>query len=165
MSTPTATAHRTHPDLSLPRLYILRGAYLFMAVGLALVKWPLLPHAADLPLYEGVTVCLLTAMSVLALLGLRYPATLIPLLLFETIWKLLWLSLVALPKVAGGDLDAATTDVMINCSVVIVIIAAIPWRYAVRSYARVQGDRWRARSTPDATVVPGADAQVQIQNG
>ncbi|QGN34414.1 hypothetical protein [Microlunatus sp. Gsoil 973] len=155
MSTTTARAHRTHSDLSLPRLYILRGAYLFMAVGLALVKWPLLRHAADLPLYEGITVCLLTAMSLLVFLGLRYPVKLIPVLLLETIWKLLWLSLVALPKAIGGDLDAAAATILINCSLVIVIIVAVPWRYAVRSYARVAGDPWRTRTTPDATVGSG----------
>ena len=40
-----------------------------MGVGLALVKWPLLPDAHTMPLYEGVTLCLLTAMSLLALVG------------------------------------------------------------------------------------------------
>jgi hypothetical protein len=41
----------------------MRGGYLLMGVGLAVVKWPLLPGASDLPLFEGVTLCLLTAMS------------------------------------------------------------------------------------------------------
>jgi len=31
----------------------------------------------------------------------------LPILLFEALWKVLWLSLVALPKVASGDLDLA----------------------------------------------------------
>ena len=68
-----------------------------MGVGLAIVKWPLLATAHTLPLYDGVTLCLLTAMSLLALLGLRHPVRLLPLLLFESAWKLLWLSVVALP--------------------------------------------------------------------
>ena len=38
-------------------------------------------------LYEGVTLCLLVAMSLLALLGLRYPVKLLPLLLFESAWS------------------------------------------------------------------------------
>jgi hypothetical protein len=45
------------------------------------VKWPLLPNAASLPLYDGVTLCMLTAMSLLAFLGLRYPVKLLPVLL------------------------------------------------------------------------------------
>ncbi len=59
----------------------MRAGYLLMGVGLVLVKWPLLPDAQTLPLYEGVTLCLLTAMSLLAFLGLRYPVKLLPVLL------------------------------------------------------------------------------------
>jgi hypothetical protein len=121
----------------------MRGGYLLMGVGLALVKWPLLPESGALPLYEGVTLCLLTAMSLLAFLGLRHPVKLLPLLLFESAWKLLWLGLIALPKAITGDLDAATTETLLNCSLVIVILAVTPWRYVWRTYARSPGDRWR----------------------
>jgi len=98
MPTTPASAATTYSGLALTRLHLMRAGYLLMGVGLALVKWPLLPGAAALPLYEGVTLCLLTAMSLLAILGLRYPVKLLPLLLFESIWKLLWLSLVAFPQ-------------------------------------------------------------------
>jgi hypothetical protein len=121
----------------------MRAGYLLMAGGLAVVKWPLLPDAHTLPLYEGVTVCLLTAMSLLAFLGLRYPVKLLPVLLFETTWKLLWLGVVALPKAVAGNVDAATADIVVNCSLVAVIIAVIPWRFAWRTYARGSGDHWR----------------------
>lgn len=142
-TTTTPVSLPTRPDLSLTRLHLMRAGYLLMAVGLVLVKWPLLPQAADLPLFEGVTLCLLTAMSLLAFLGLRYPVKLLPVLLFEAAWKLLWLSLVALPTATGGELDSATTQVMVNCSLVVVILAVIPWRYAWNSYVRDRGDRWR----------------------
>ena len=128
---------------SLVRLHLMRGGYLLMGLGLVLVKWPLLPDAHTLPLYEGVTLCLLTAMSLLALLGLRYPIKLLPVLLFESIWKLLWLSLVALPQAVDGHLDAATTDTIVNCSLVVVILAVTPWPYVWRNYVRAAGERWR----------------------
>ena len=121
-------------DLSLGRLHLMRGGYLLMGVGLVLVKWPLLPDAHTLPLYEGVTLCLLTAMSLLAFLGLLHPVRLLPLLLFESAWKLLWLGLVALPQATSGGLDAATREVAVNCSLVVVILAVIPWRHVWRSY-------------------------------
>jgi hypothetical protein len=78
----------TGPDLSLARLHAMRGGYLLMGVGLALVRWPKLPGAHNLPVYEGVTLCLLTAMSLLAFLGLRHPVKMLPVLLFEAAWKL-----------------------------------------------------------------------------
>lgn len=144
MSSITAERLDTAPDLPLHRLHLMRAGYLLMGLGLAVVKWPLIINGADsLPLFEGVVACLLTAMSLLSFLGLRYPVKLLPVLLFEAAWKLLWLAAVALPRAAAGDLDAATQDVVISCSLVVVILAVTPWRYVWRQYAIPKGDRWR----------------------
>lgn len=129
--------------LSLARLHAMRAGYALMAVGLAVRKWPLLPHAHTMPLYEGVTLCLLTAMSILAIVGLRQPVRMLPLLVFETLWKVLWLALVALPKFLADDIDAGTSEVAVNCSLVLVIIAVTPWGHAWRQLIRGGGDRWR----------------------
>jgi hypothetical protein len=146
--TRTATADRpTNPagrELSLSRLYAVRAGYALMAVGLALVKWPLVPDAHTMPLYDGVSLMLLTAMSFLALLGLRHPVKLLPLLLFETIWKLLWLGAVALPQASSGGLSDRASEVAVNCSLVVFIIASIPWKYVWTQYVRSNGDRWRS---------------------
>ena len=122
------------PDLTRFRLNVMRAGYLFMFVGLVLVKWPLLPEAHTLPLYEGVTLCLLTAMSLLALLGLRDPVRMLPVLLFESTWKLLWLSLVALPRAVNDNLHGTAAEVAVNCSLVVVILAVIPWQHVWRTY-------------------------------
>ena len=122
--------------LSTARLLAMRGGYLLMGVGLVLVKWPLLPRAHELPVYEGVTLCLLTAMSLLALLGLLHPVRMLPVLLFETGWKVLWLSLVALPRAVAGDLDGTAADIAVNCSLVVVIAAVTPWPYVWRTLLR-----------------------------
>ena len=143
MSVVTTAAPPAATALSLTRLHLMRGGYLLMGVGLVLAKWPLLPDAHRLPLYEGVTLCLLTAMSLLAFLGLRHPVKLVPLLVFESAWKLLWLCLVALPKAAAGGLDAATAGIAFNCSLVVLFLAVIPWRYVWRTYVLAPGDRWR----------------------
>jgi hypothetical protein len=82
-------------------------------------------------------------MSILALLGLRYPVKMLPILLFESLWKLTWLGVVALPKLLGGGLDAATTVEFTNILFVVVILAVIPWGYVVRQYLAAPGDRWR----------------------
>ena len=143
MSTVTATPTPTaREELTLARINMMRGGYALMAIGLALVKWPLLPDAYTLPVWEGVTLSLLTAMSFLALLGLRYPVKLLPVLVFETTWKLLWLSLVALPNAVNGDMSAVMSQIAVNCAFVVFIIAAIPWRYAWTQYVTSDGDRW-----------------------
>ena len=131
-------------ELSTRRLNFMRCGYAFMGVGLAIVKWPvLIQNAQSLPVMEGVVACLLTAMSLLAFLGLRYPVKLLPILLFEVTWKVIWIAAVALPHLVADDIDAATGELLFNCSFVIVIIAVIPWRYAWKHFVRMPGDAWR----------------------
>jgi hypothetical protein len=131
-------------ELPLYRLNLMRVGYAVMGIGLVLVKWPLLvSHADPWPLFEGVTTCILVAMSLLALLGLRYPVRLLPILLFECGWKLIWLSVVAAPQLAAGTLDAATREVAVNCLVGVIVFAVVPWRYVWRQYVAAKGDPWR----------------------
>jgi hypothetical protein len=82
-------------------------------------------------------------MSLLAFLGLRYPVRLLPILLFESLWKLLWLSVVALPAVITDDVDQATSDVIVSCSLVVIILAVVPWGYVWQRYVVAKGDPWR----------------------
>jgi hypothetical protein len=131
-------------ELSPRRLNIMRFGYAFMGVGLAIVKWPILvQNAPSLPVFEGVVACLLTAMSLLAFLGLKYPVRMLPILLFEVVWKVIWIAAVAVPHVVADDIDAATRAVLFNCSLVVVVIAVTPWRYVWRHYVRATGDAWR----------------------
>ncbi|MFD2093137.1 hypothetical protein [Blastococcus deserti] len=131
-------------ELPLWRLNLMRVGYAVMGVGLAVVRWPdVIFYDRSMPLFEGVVAVLLTAMSLLAFLGLRYPVRLLPILLFESLWKLIWLSVVALPAVVAGDVDAATREVIVSCSLVVIILAVIPWRYVWQHYVTAQGDRWR----------------------
>jgi hypothetical protein len=140
---PTAPDDAAPEELSLLRVNLLRVGYLLLGLGLAVVKWPLLLEAGSQPLYEGVVTCLLTALSLFAFLGLRYPVALLPVLVFECAWKLIWLSVVALPAFLAGDVDDGTAGVIFSCSVVVVILLVIPWRYVWRRYATAPGDRWR----------------------
>ena len=47
-----------------------------------------------------------------------------------------------LPKIVHGSLDTATSEIAVNSSLVILILAVIPWRYVWRTYGRSR-DRWR----------------------
>lgn len=144
--TTTRTAPSTQtvrPDLPLWRINLMRGGYALMAIGLALVKWPLLGQASSLPVYEGVTLALLTAISLLAILGLRHPVKMLPMLLFETTWKAIWFSVVALPHLVAGDLSAAMTEILVSFIPELVIIAVTPWGHVWHTYGRASGEPWR----------------------
>jgi hypothetical protein len=131
-------------ELPLYRLHLMRVGYLVLGLGNAVVRWPtLVHHGPSWPLMDGVVTCILIAMSLLAFLGLRHPVRLLPILVFESAWKLLWLSAVALPQLAAGDMDAATREVASSCLWVVLILAVVPWRYVWQQYVVAKGDRWR----------------------
>jgi hypothetical protein len=148
---PKIPGRTVQAELPLYRLNLMRVGYAVMGIGLAVVKWPLLvAHPEPWPLFEGLVTCILTAMSLLALLGLRYPVRLLPILLFECAWKAIWLSVVAAPQLVAGTIDAATREVMVSCLVVVVVLAVVPWRCVWQQYVMARGDRWRWTARDDA---------------
>ena len=132
------------PPLSLRRLNFMRLGYLIMGVGLAATEWPtLIARNEPWPLFEGVATYMLVAMGLLAFLGLRYPVKMLPILLFESAWKLMWLTAVALPLWSDERMDPATSEVAGACLWVVIILAVIPWRYVFAQFVTKQGDPWR----------------------
>jgi hypothetical protein len=136
-------------DASIVRLYLLRATYLLIAAGLAVQIWPLILRSASVPPahMQGVVRAVLTAVSLLALLGVRYPLQLVPLLLFELLWKTVWVLAIGLPLWRAGRLDAATGETWTTCLFSVALLAiVIPWPYVFRHYVRARGDRWRDRA-------------------
>ena len=124
-----------------------------MGGGLAVFKWPLLFDHEPWSLADGTVECLLVGMSLLALLGLRYPVRMLPILLFEVSWKLMWLGVVALPLWLDGHLDPATSEQVGKVLWVAIVIAVIPWRFVVASFATAAAEPWRRPSLDKANVV------------
>jgi hypothetical protein len=139
-------------EISIIRLYVLRVAYLLLGVGLALQIWPLILRSAAVPPehMQGAVRAMLTAVSLLALLGVRYPLRMLPLLLFEFTWKAVWVLAIGLPLWRAGRLDPATTgDTWTVCLGSLVFFAVvIPWGYVIRHYVLARGDRWRNVAEP-----------------
>ncbi|MBM3907339.1 MAG: hypothetical protein FJ363_04565 [Gemmatimonadetes bacterium] len=131
-------------EVSVVRLYVLRATYLLIVVGVGLMIWPLLlgaPEAADH--FRGVTWCLLSTVALLAVLGIRYPLKMLPLLLFELIWKATWVIAIGLPRRGAGQLDGAFSETWFaNVMGLVIFTLAIPWGYVIRRYVREPGDRW-----------------------
>lgn len=145
-TTETSTDRTAPPPAELPlwRLYLLRFGYLVLGGGLVVYKWPLLfHHDKPWPLMTSVVVCMLVGMSVLALLGLRYPVRMMPILLFEVTWKLIWLAVVALPQWLNHQMDAETRELTNEVLWVVIILAVIPWPYVYSTYLARRAERWR----------------------
>ena len=129
-------------EVSRVRLYVLRAAYLLWIVGLgALVVPQILTHG---PLARGVIESMLGALWVLAFLGLRYPLQLLPLLIFEFVWKAIWMIAYGLPQWAAGQGPPTFADDFFNIAFgVILMPLIIPWGYVWRRYFRQPAARWR----------------------
>jgi len=91
----------------------------------------------------GVVTCMLGALGLMAALGLRYPVKMLPVLIFESAWKAIWLIAVALPLWRAGRLDAATMGTVRDCLPVVLVMLVVPWAYAWRTYITAPGERWR----------------------
>jgi len=144
-------------DVSLFRLHLLRASYLLLVVGLGLTVWPLIvQHAATWERMHSVAACLLGALGLLSVLGLRYPLRMLPLLLFEVAWKAIWLSAVALPLWLARRMDAATSETAVECLMAVIFLFVIPWGYVVRTYVTASADPWRGRAVSPARALEGS---------
>jgi hypothetical protein len=131
-------------QVSLLRLYPLRAVYLLIAVAMGGQIWPLIFNHKPWELMHGVADCMLAAITALALLGVRYPLKMLPLLLVEMTWKSVWLLAVALPIWRSGQaFDADTAETVKACLMGVIFPIVIPWRYVFDHYVRAPGDRWR----------------------
>jgi len=130
-------------DISLARLYALRAGYLLLAVGLGIYDWPEVIHHALGPTLGGATSnSLLAGIGAAAILGLRYPLKMLPLLIFEVTWKAIFLAFYALPLWRADQVDAASLANIQAVLFVIVLIPLIPWRYAIATYVTGPSERW-----------------------
>jgi hypothetical protein len=134
-------------EVSTFRLYLLRAMYVFTVVGLAIEKLPALLHPANLSPGDSVILSVLGATALLAVVGIRYPIKVLPLLFFEFVWKTIWILVFGLPLLLSGGLDPNVTfggtETLIACLVGVVLVPLVmPWGYVLKHYLKVPGARW-----------------------
>lgn len=128
-------------DVSLFRLYLLRALYLGNFLMLGLSVWPgILKHQSWANPLEGVGISVWGALSLLSLIGIRYPLKMLPLLFVQFTYKLIWILAVALPRLSSGAPTWYMKPMLIGA---IVEPLLMPWPYVIANYLRKPGDRWR----------------------
>lgn len=132
-------------EVSLLRLYALRALFLLIAIGEGMQIWPaILHHTKPWDFWHGVGMSFLGALTALSLLGVRYPIKMLPLMMFEFAWKLLWGLAVWLPLWLshGTNPDVAENAFPILLGIVLVPLV-LPWRYIWKNYVTAPSDPWR----------------------
>jgi hypothetical protein len=139
-------------ELSPLRLNLLRCGYMLLVGGLGLLIWPqILDPGHSWELMEGIVTAMLGALSALAVLGLRYPLQMLPLILFEMGWKAIWLLRIALPQWWAGAIDPGVAANVPLCLMGGLFLLVVPWRWLFETYVTKAGDPWwRSKARPSA---------------
>jgi len=128
-------------SVSTLRLYIMRVMYLFNFVLLGSDVWPeLIRHEGPWDPVRGVAYSLWATLSLLSGLGLRYPLQMLPLLLFQLVYKSIWLVAVGIPLQSAGQATEMTTVFLVGVGLDLIVI---PWPYVYAHYLKKRGDRWK----------------------
>jgi hypothetical protein len=129
-------------ELTLFRLYLLRAVYVLIGLGEGSQVAPaLFVHE---PTARGVIPALLAGMCLLDLLGLKYPRQMLPLLMFEFVWKWIWMLAFGLPQWFSGQQPPTFAEDFFNIGFgVILMPLVLPWGFIWRQYVKAPGARWR----------------------
>jgi hypothetical protein len=153
-------------EVSTFRLYLLRAMYVFVAVGLAIFKLaPAILHPENLSPQDSVIVSVLGAFALLAVVGIRYPIKMLPLLFFEFVWKAIWVVAFGLPLMLSDGLDPNVsfggTETLVNCLLGVVLVPiVVPWGYVFKHYLKAPEDRWGKKQEVSAGPLPSDEPKI-----
>jgi hypothetical protein len=93
----------------------------------------------------------------MSLWGLRYPMRMLPILLFEFLWKVIWVVAFGLGPWLNGELDPARQEALFNCLLGVVLVPiAVPWGHVFRHYISAAGDRWSGMEAGTQQAAPAS---------
>jgi hypothetical protein len=133
-------------SVSLFHLYALRVMYAVLAFAEGSIQLQQFLHHGHWTLPSAATHSFLLALATLSAVGIRYPLQMLPILLYEILWKSIWLVGFALPLWLANQIDADTRHSFFEIGPVVILIPFIPWRYVFQNYIAKPGDRWTNRT-------------------
>jgi hypothetical protein len=136
------TIQAADQEVPLWRLYVLRAMFLVFVVGGFFVhpQWLFDPDWSRRGMIDG----MLAGLWIMAFFGLRQPLRMLPIFLFEFVWKAIWLVTFGLPQWMAGRSDPQfTEDLILIGGGPILFGLIIPWGYVWRHYIRQPAERWR----------------------
>jgi hypothetical protein len=121
------------------RFYLLRFYFALNFVALGFSAWSeIFSHTGLWQPIPGIAYSFWAAFSLLAILGIIHPLKMLPLLLIQFTYKLIWSIIVAYPMWHANQLPASheLTNIMVKGFLVDILI--IPWPYVFRNFILVQ---------------------------
>jgi len=119
-------------------------AYLIMAVGLGVFVWPsVIRHTNEFAIAHGAQAAILAGLGAICAVGLRYPVQMLPVLLFEVLWKAIYLVAFAYPMWSAHEVTPRMAEDIKAISMVVILLPLIPWKYVFTHYVMGRGERWK----------------------
>lgn len=130
-------------------IFLLRLVFALMFFMLGKTTWThVLSHQGAWDPDDAMAWCVWTAFAMLAVLGLFRPLKMLPILLLEIFYKVMWLILVAYPLWKTNTLVGSPAESMaFSFSLVILPIVAVPWGYVLVTYVYKPPKRIRSQAT------------------
>jgi len=121
------------------RFYLLRFYFALNFVALGFQAWSeIFAHKGLWQPIPGIAYSFWAAFSLLAILGIIHPLKMIPLLLIQFTYKLIWSVMVAYPMWAANQLPASHELTNIMVKGVFIDLLIIPWPYVLRNFILIQ---------------------------
>lgn len=121
------------------RFYFLRFYFALNALALGFQAWSeIINHSGLWQPIPGIAYSFWAAFSLLAVLGIIHPLKMLPLLLIQFTYKLIWSIVVAYPLWASHQLPASheLTNIMVKGFIIDLFV--IPWPYVLRNFILIQ---------------------------
>lgn len=120
-------------------IYCLRLLYTLMFVFLGKDVWTyIFTHSGSWEPQDAMNWSVWASFSLLALFGILHPLKMLPILILEISYKVIWLLLVAYPLWTSDQLVGSPAEGMTMVFLPVLLpILFVPWRYVVKTYLLV----------------------------
>lgn len=126
---------RGEQEVSLARLWVLRAFCVLFFLAGPFIALPDVIHPD--PAVRGLMSSIVAGFWVMSILGLRDPLRIMPIFLFEFVWKTIWLLAFGLPRwSSGAEWPHLRQDLWDIGTFPFLLALVIPWGYVWRHYIR-----------------------------
>ncbi len=117
-------------------LVSLRVFYFLVGVSFVfLAGFDSLYDQVNIGVLKSIMQSVLSAVALLALIGVFQPLRMLPLLFFSAFWKCILLMAFVIPSYFGSGLDDSLKNILLPISLgLLITLIVIPWKYAINNF-------------------------------